>query len=124
MQFIRLSILTGLCSLAYTQIPDKFENLKVIPKDVTRTQLVRQMRNMAGDLGVRCNYCHVGESEDNLIGYDFATDEKQEKKTARDMMKLVNELNGGFFAESRWEGNLRDLPSRTPETTDAHRCSA
>ncbi len=46
------------------------------------------MRGFAGALGVRCNFCHVGEDPDNLDGYDFASDEKEVKRVARAMMQV------------------------------------
>lgn len=78
---------------ALAQIPDKFTNLKVLPKDIDKRQMVDIMRNFSGALGVRCNFCHVGESTTSLEGYDFASDEKEHKKTARAMMQMVGEIN-------------------------------
>ena len=41
------------------QIPDKFENLKVLPKDIPQRELIDVMRGFAGALGFRCHNCHV-----------------------------------------------------------------
>src|SRR5688500_13932467 len=46
------------------QIPTEFKNLQVLPKDISRADLVQTMRQVATDLGVRCTHCHVGP--DNL----------------------------------------------------------
>ena len=54
------------------QIPDKFTNLKVLPADASRAEVVRVMRGFASALGVRGNHCHVGENPANLDNYDFA----------------------------------------------------
>lgn len=81
---------------AHAQIPDEFTNLKVLPEDTSKRELVDLMRGFAGGLGVRCNHCHVGP--DNLEGMDFATDEKPAKKTARAMMKMVNAINNEHLA--------------------------
>jgi len=81
---------------AAAQIPDKFENLQVLPKDITKQELVPIMRGIATGLGVRCNHCHVGP--DNLREMDFKSDEKQEKATAREMMKMVAKINGESLA--------------------------
>lgn len=75
------------------QIPDKFVNLQVLPKEVSREELVGEMRSIAGALGLRCHHCHVGEPGNSLKGFDFASDEKELKKTARTMMKMVAEIN-------------------------------
>ena len=82
------------------QIPDKFENLKVLPTDIGKRDLIAVMRQFAGAVGGRCITCHVGESPDDLIGYDFASDEKKEKKIAREMMKMVDEINSNLMTET------------------------
>jgi tetratricopeptide (TPR) repeat protein len=79
---------------ATAQIPDKFTNLKVLPADTSRADLVETMRGFAGALGVRCNHCHVGENAATLEGFDFASDAKDEKKIARAMMRMTREING------------------------------
>ena len=76
-----------LASPASAQIPQTFTNLQVLPKDIPRAQLVSTMRGFAGALGVRCTHCHVGP--DDLQGMDFATDEKESKKIARTMLRMV-----------------------------------
>jgi tetratricopeptide (TPR) repeat protein len=89
-----LALLLGPCvSPLGAQIPQKFDNLQVLPKDVSRDELIGEMRAMAGALALRCHHCHVGESADSLEGFDFASDEKDLKKTARVMMKMVAEIN-------------------------------
>jgi hypothetical protein len=77
------------------QIPDKFTNLQVLPKDITRADLVRTMRTFAGELGVRCHHCHVGP--DDLKGMDFAVDTKPTKKAAREMIRMVQHINGAVI---------------------------
>ncbi|HEX6739705.1 MAG TPA: c-type cytochrome [Vicinamibacteria bacterium] len=76
---------------AAAQIPDKFTNLQVLPKDIARPELVRTMRSWAGELGVRCAHCHVGP--DDLQGMDFAVDTKPTKRAAREMIRLVQHIN-------------------------------
>jgi hypothetical protein len=78
------------------QIPATFKNLQV-PKDIPRAELVMAMRTFAGSLGVRCTHCHVGP--DNLVGMDFATDEKPSKRAARVMMQMVNTMNADFMSK-------------------------
>ena len=79
---------------AGAQIPDEFTNLKVLPKDISKGELVGMMREFAGALGQRCNFCHVGEDPNSLQGYDFASDAKEHKQVARVMMSMVEEING------------------------------
>ncbi len=79
---------------AFAQIPDQFTNLKILPKDMPKRELVNLMRDFAGALGVRCNHCHVGESTTSLEGFDFAADDKEHKRVARAMLQMTNEING------------------------------
>ncbi|HJS43867.1 MAG TPA: c-type cytochrome [Gemmatimonadales bacterium] len=73
--------------------PDSLINVKVIPKHTPVMQVVGMMRNVAGALGVRCQYCHVGQEGQPLAQFDFAKDEKRTKLTARQMMRMVEEIN-------------------------------
>lgn len=73
------------------------KNLQVLPKDMTRQQVVQVMRGFTRGLGVRCNHCHVGEGND-LSQYDFASDAKPEKATARKMIAMVNAINTTHLA--------------------------
>lgn len=96
---ILLAMLTALAvtgSDTHAQIPDEFTNLKVLPKDISKQALIGMMRGFAGALGVRCNHCHVGP--ENLQGMDFAVDDKNAKKVAREMMQLVDAINGKYLA--------------------------
>ena len=73
--------------------PDKFVNLEVLPKDSSPNVVVTAMKNFARGLGVRCQFCHVGEEGMPLETFDFVSDTKPEKQTARMMMRIVNEIN-------------------------------
>ncbi len=84
-------------SQAPAQIPDKFTNLQILDKDSNRAQVVGQMRMFAGALGVRCNHCHLGENAATLEGFDFASDEKEAKRIARLMMKMVQDINSNHL---------------------------
>jgi len=73
--------------------PDSLINVKIIPKNTPVMQVVGMMRNFAGALGVRCHFCHVGQEGMPLGQFDFAKDEKRTKLTARQMMRMVEEIN-------------------------------
>jgi Photosynthetic reaction centre cytochrome C subunit len=73
--------------------PDSLINVKVIPKNTPPIQVVGMMRNFAGALGVRCQFCHVGQEGMPLAQFDFAKDEKRTKLVARQMMRMVQEIN-------------------------------
>jgi hypothetical protein len=51
------------------------------------------MRSIAGDLGVRCQFCHVGKEGQPLAQFDFASDDKRPKLVARQMMLMLQEIN-------------------------------
>lgn len=87
---IAVSLISGPST---AQIPDEFKNLKVLPKDISKKELTGIMRSFSGALGVRCLHCHVGEDPHDLSTFDFASDEKEPKETARAMMKMVGEIN-------------------------------
>ena len=64
-----------------------YKNLQIFPKDITQQQLVGNMKGFAQALGVRCVHCHVGTDGQPLSTFDFASDAKESKKTARRMPK-------------------------------------
>lgn len=57
-------------------------------------ELQRTMNMMRASLGVHCDFCHVVNKG---TGWDFASDEKKEKKTAREMISMVIKLNKEQF---------------------------
>jgi hypothetical protein len=73
--------------------PDSLINTKVIPHNTPVMQVVGTMRNFTSGLGVRCSFCHVGEEGKPLESYDFAVDKKRTKLVARQMMRMVEEIN-------------------------------
>lgn len=84
------------------QVPEKFENLEVLPRDIPRDSLLQIMRGFTFALGVRCQYCHVaapeagdgaganGRSRERLV---FKSDDKAAKRNARFMLRMVDSLN-------------------------------
>jgi hypothetical protein len=84
---------------APAQIPEKFTNLKVLPPDIPRRELINVMRSIAGNLGVRCNYCHPGGNPQTLEGVDFPSDSLGTKRVARRMLEMVKTVNETVIAE-------------------------
>ena len=80
------------------QIPDKFTNLKVLPKDISKRELESTMRGFAFALGVRCEHCHV-EKKAPEKGLDFPNDDKDAKKTARVMLQMVAAINHDYITK-------------------------
>ncbi len=79
---------------AQAQPPEEFHNLKVLPKDISKDELIETMRGFSMGLGVRCLYCHVGSEEAKSVwDNDFVSDDKPAKQTARMMMQMMREIN-------------------------------
>ena len=72
--------------------PEKPSNLKVLPKDWPGTRLRPVMMGFSRSLGVRCSYCHKGEEGKSLSTYDFASDENPNKNRAREMLRMLNDI--------------------------------
>ncbi len=78
------------------QWPDDPENLEVLPEDIGADGLRDVMRGFTEALGVRCEHCHVGEGD--LADFDFEADDKETKRIARVMMRMVRAINGEHLA--------------------------
>jgi hypothetical protein len=79
---------------AAAQVPERFENLKVLPRDIPRDSLIQIMRGFSMSLGVRCQYCHVQrQGADGRETFDFKSDDKEPKDKARFMMRMTRDLN-------------------------------
>lgn len=72
--------------------PEKSQNLKVLPKDITGQKLQPIMTGFTQALGVRCTYCHVGEEGKPLATYDFASDQNPNKERAREMYRMLGSI--------------------------------
>lgn len=94
---LSIYLIASLPSPATAQIPDTYTNLKVLPEDITKPELVGEMKAMATGLGVRCEHCHAGDPSKGLAGLDFASDEKVAKKKARVMLEMVKAINGQYL---------------------------
>ena len=65
-------------------------NLQVWPKDAPRAQVLQTMQAFNESLGVECVYCHIQDASGR---FDFASDEKREKRVARQMILLRDSIN-------------------------------
>src|SRR5207248_4145202 len=64
------------------------KNIKVLT-GMPDSQLIPVMNFFATSMGRRCNFCHVN----NQGQWDYASDAKPEKNTAREMIKMVLDIN-------------------------------
>ena len=106
------------------------KNLQVLPKDMPRNQVTALMRTFTAALGVRCDHCHTEAPAAAAAApppadagrggrgggpqLDYSLDDKETKKVAREMIKMVMDINGKYMpAAGR---NLTDLTRVTCET--------
>jgi hypothetical protein len=71
---------------------EQFKNIQVL-KTVAAEDLLPTMRYIGASLGVDCNFCHVRENGEFMP----EKDDKKEKQTAREMMKMVIAINQDNF---------------------------
>ena len=98
------------------QVPDKFTNLQYFPKDISGRQLIATMRGFSFSLNVRCQFCHAAKAGNSLEQMDFASDEKETKRTARAMLRMVDAINQDYIAKMG-----RTAPVRVECVTCHHR---
>ena len=72
--------------------PERPKNLQVLPKDWPGSRLRPVMVGFARALGVRCSYCHKGEEGKPLSTYDFVSDENPNKNRAREMFRMLGDI--------------------------------
>ena len=86
-------LVVGLLASAQTPVGGQqappMTNLQVWPKDTSPAVVLQFMNAFDDSLGVQCNYCHV-EQGGRL---DFASDQKREKRVARQMILLRDSIN-------------------------------
>lgn len=79
---------------------ERFENLQVLPQDISRDELNEFMLENLLGLGLPrlqgegCLFCHVGSMEQPRAQWDYASDDRPMKRKARVMMAMVQAING------------------------------
>jgi hypothetical protein len=100
---VPLVAVAAVAMLAFTpparaQAPEKFENLQVLPKDISREALLTVMFGFTNALGVRCNFCHVEKppvagAPPGPPQFDFKNDSLAHKQMARYRLRMVDTIN-------------------------------
>ena len=81
----------------YQKLPQsEWENLQVLPQDISKDSLKTLMKSYTVALGVKCAFCHAPR-EDNPEKLDFASDAKRHKLIARGMIKMTMGINENYF---------------------------
>lgn len=96
---LMLSLATSVASVAHAQAPSEFTNLQYFPKDISRDDLMQVMRGFSFSLSVRCQYCHVLKEGAPLKDANFASDEKETKRKARAMLRMVDAINQQYVSK-------------------------
>lgn len=73
--------------------PEKIQNRKIFPEDFPPAKLAAVMKGFTRSLGVRCSHCHVGEEGQPLEAYDFVSDKNPNKDRAREMYRMLGDIN-------------------------------
>lgn len=78
------------------------KNLQVLPRNLTGEQVHQIMHKWAAALGTQCSTCHavdpsrVGPNGRPVL--NFADDSKEEKRTARLMYKMTQNINDNYIS--------------------------
>jgi len=70
------------------------KDLDVLPKKIPHEVLHKVMEDWSQALGVHCNFCHAAGDNGKL---DFASNAKPEKQEAREMYKMMANINKKYF---------------------------
>jgi hypothetical protein len=87
-------LILAVAILATVSVYGEQKNVQLLT-NLSDSQISLAMSDMSASLGVRCDFCHVFNEQTKHL--DFSDDAKQEKKTGREMIKLVLDLNEKNF---------------------------
>ncbi|WP_417431661.1 c-type cytochrome [Halpernia sp.] len=91
----------------------EWQNLKVLPQNISKDSLHFVMKTFSASLGVNCAFCHASKTDDPKK-LDFASDAKQAKLIARGMLEMTNDINSKYF--------LPHVPEPKPKQITAVYC--
>lgn len=80
-------------------IPDTYTNLKVLPPDIKKPDLMAIMKGFCIERKIRCSQCHA--VNDDLTEGDFASDEKPTKLAAREFLKTLFDTRAKYPSEGK-----------------------
>jgi hypothetical protein len=93
-------------------------NLQVLPKNLTGQQVHDIMEGYEAALGKHCTYCHATDSKNlgpnGRPRVNFASDDKDEKKMARIMITMTEEINKNYVAKV---AAIDKMPEAAPPVT-------
>jgi len=92
-----LSLLGILAAKPYGDDKPKYKNLKVLSKNISDEDMDFVMQSFGVNLGANCLFCHPGKQTGTEFSIDYVTDVLQNKRIARDMLKMTIKLNKKYF---------------------------
>lgn len=77
------------------------KNLKVLSPDISPEELRATMFSIGQQVGIRCSRCHDFTPNTPFAERDYASDQKELKRVAREMMRMVQGINDAVSAIDR-----------------------
>jgi hypothetical protein len=74
-----------------------YKNLKVLSKNISDRDMDYVMESFNAGLGANCLFCHPGKQNGADFSIDYVTDVLQNKRVARDMLRMTLKLNNKYF---------------------------
>jgi Photosynthetic reaction centre cytochrome C subunit len=88
---------------APTRVGHAPTNLQVLPNNLTEGQVRSIMENWATALGTDCSTCHVRDPRNlgpnGRPRFNYADDSREEKKTARVMYRMTQDINTNYLSK-------------------------
>jgi len=87
--FIRAVLVAGIgCAPVAVQAQEEPQNVQVLT-ELTYKEITQYMKTVSKSVGKKCTFCHVED--------EFHLDQKEHKVQARDMMKMLKEMNEKYL---------------------------
>jgi Photosynthetic reaction centre cytochrome C subunit len=74
-----------------------YKNLKVLSKKISDRDMDYVMESFSVHLGVNCIFCHPSTQNGYNFSIDYVTDKLENKRIARDMLRMTMQLNKKYF---------------------------
>jgi hypothetical protein len=75
----------------------EYKNLQVLSKKISDKDMDFVMQSFSVNLGANCLFCHPGKQNGSEFSIDYVTDVLQNKRIARDMLRMTIKLNNKYF---------------------------
>jgi hypothetical protein len=74
-----------------------YKNLQVLSKKISEEDMDFVMESFNANLGANCLFCHPGKQNGTEYSFDYVSDELQNKRIAREMLRMTIKLNKKYF---------------------------